>query len=176
MSDKKSLLGEPLQDVHITEEHDFPRERVNSIEYQPPKTVILHSIPQNDSQVLPKGQEAVLLPIPTVQNVSPQHGGKSIKPSLLEPASEEQVNETIVLIKTKIFSEHKKRVVYDVCSKYSVTCQQARLFLDCFRISFEKKEVIRAYIHLNDPENIKTMLDTFDFNEDKAQIYQSMIQ
>eukprot|EP01080_Neovahlkampfia_damariscottae_P003355 gene3355-5902_t len=93
---------------------------------------------------------------------------KSYAVSTLPGLSDEFVVEKVAEIKKITFSTEKREMIKQICQTNSLTCQQARLFTDLFRASYEKKLLIIDDFQLSDPkENMKHLLDTFDFEEDK---------
>lgn len=92
---------------------------------------------------------------------------KIVKRSDLPETSEELLQKSLDLLKKKILSEDRRNVIKDLCTTNSITCLQGKTLLDCFRISFEKKQILLDFIKVSDPENISVLLQTFDFIEDR---------
>jgi len=100
----------------------------------------------------------------------------TLLPSMMPAASDEQIAQLLQALNAKFFSDEKFGIVQSFVSQCSISCAQAKLLLDHFQISFEKKTLITNTLKscLNDPLNFERILETFDFHLDRLNVKQAL--
>eukprot|EP01080_Neovahlkampfia_damariscottae_P000008 gene8-4259_t len=158
------LLNSKIEEIEMVDHSQHQPKRI-----VPPTNIV----PINPMTVIVQQQG---LPEKVLIN-KPQPKSKSYSVSNLPPATDEEIDETVKDAKKITFSSERREFVQKFCKKQSVTCAQARLFTDLFRASYEKKLLIVDDLELSDPrENIKILLDTFDFEEDKKTTHVKLLK
>lgn len=120
------------------------------IRIQPEEITIVENSQPNERRPAPVLYTTKSRPVSeNVQPSIPQPRIPTIKPSTLAPVDDEQVIAKTKELKTKIFPAEKRRVIQDLCRENSISCKNAKILLDLFRISFEKVLSISSHLEID---------------------------